>query len=560
MRKFFQERLTRFTILSRFCLSLALLCLIAACASTPAPGATAPLHPNLNSTAAAPTSIPPSPTNRATLIATPSSRVDAPTLAPGKVEGTEAPDQPTLAPDPGKGTVTPAPSKNDSKTGAATVSESTVTLNVYPYDQFLRETRDPDTNIPFQAFDRAAYDAAPRRAESKTLRVLIVENEYLQLEFLPELGGRLYQVLYKPTGQSLFYNNPVLKPSPWGMETQQGWLAAGGMEWAFPTQEHGYEWGAPWDARISSNPDGVSVTLSDSFANDRPRVQVRVTLPAHASYFTIEPRIENPTTGAKRIQFWLNAMLNPGGNGRVSPEMEFILPSDAVLVHSTADDWVPPDAVPRAGARSPNAPVSFSNLNGRDLRFYRAWDKYLGVFAVDTGKGKLAQNFVGAYNHEKDFGVVRVFPPVQAPGVKLFGFGPNFCCRDAYTDDDSSYFELWGGIPRTFFPDDDITLAPGETRTWTEHWMPLAQMNGLSAASADAALSLQVRDGRAHISAYSAVAREVFVVLKENGVITQVRQIKLRPAEVWSEQIPIANPRVQVQLQGLNHAVIVETR
>lgn len=525
----------------------------------PAPGPTAAPSPHLNGTTTLPTFARPGTAPVTSPSATATAGIDAPTRVGGIVEGTQSPKLPTPVSGPVESTPSSDISGNAPKTAVATISETTVTLSVYPYDQFLSEAFDPATNTRFKAFDRAAYDAAPRQPQPKTFRALVLENQYLKITILPELGGRLYQVVYKPTGQALFYNNAVLKPSPWGMDTQRGWLAAGGMEWAFPTQEHGYEWNAPWEARTGATPAGVSVTLSDSLGDDRPRVQVRVTLPADASFFMIEPRVENPTNQPKRIQFWLNAMLNPGGSKPISPETEFLLPSDAVLVHSTGDEGIPETAVPRAGATAPGAPVSFSNLNGRDLRFYSAWDNYLGVFAADTGKDKLAQNFVGAYNHENDFGVVRVFPPAQAPGVKLFAFGPNFCCRDAYTDDNSSYFELWGGVPRTFFPDDDILLAPGEARAWTEYWMPLAGMNGLSAASADAALTLKVRDGMAHISAHSAVAREALIVLKENGAITQVRQTKLTPAQVWNEQIPIANSSVQVQLQDLNHAVIVET-
>lgn len=440
-----------------------------------------------------------------------------------------------------------------------TTRASTITLNAYPYEQYWSDKRDPTTNIPFKALDRAAYDAAQPKPQPKTFNTLILENEYLTLTFLPELGGRLYQVLYKPTGQTLMYNNPVLKPTPWGMPIQKGWLAAGGIEWAFPTQEHGYEWNVPWDAQITRAPDRVSVTLTDSTANDRPRVRVRVTLPAHATYFKIEPTITNPTPAPVRIQFWLNAVLNLASPKAISLETEFVFPNDAVFVHSTANAWIPREFIPRGDDLTHKAPVSFSNLNGHDLHFYKNWDKYVGVFAVESGAGKLAQNFVGAYNHETNFGVARVFPPSEAPGVKLFAFGSNFCCRTDYTDDDSGYIELWGGIARTFFPDDDVTLPAGAMRTWTEYWMPLANTNGVTAASADASVTVRVQDNVAQVWAHSAITRDVFLVLKQNGETVRVRHITLTPAQVWSEQIPIANAPVQVQLQDLNQNLIVTT-
>lgn len=492
---------------------------------------------------------------RRTAIPSTASRTTAPTRRatlpiPPPLPSSTRPD-PTLTPPSTPSGTKPAPPASDTN-----IYFETVPLDAYPYEQFLRPERDPKTNIWFQAFDRAAYDAAPRAAQSKTFRAVILENRYLKLTFLPELGGRLYQITYKTTGQNLLYNNHVLKLSPWGMPEQGGWLAAGGIEWAFPTQEHGYEWNAPWTFETQLSDREATIVLRDSDAVDRPRVQIRVTLPAHAANFKIEPRIENPTASPQRLQFWDNAQLNLGAE-TLSPTTEFIFPNDSVWIHSTGNEWISPDAIPSADANAPAAPVSLSNLDGRDLRFYGNWDNYLGVFAG----AELATNFVGAYNHETDLGVARVFPPAQAPGVKLFAFGPNFCCRDLYTDDDSQYFELWGGISRTFFADDDVTLAPGETRTWTEYWLPIAHTSGLTSASADAAVSLRVRDNHAYIAAYSAITRDVMLVIKENGTIARTRHVTLTPTHVWSEPIPVPTTAtaVQVQLQDLEGNLIVAT-
>ena len=50
----------------------------------------------------------------------------------------------------------------------------------------------------------------------------------------------------------------------------------------------------------------------------------------------------------------------------------------------------------------------------------------------------------------------------MARGAKLFagkGLDPAL-----WTDDGSTYVELWGGANRTFFPEDDRTLAAGRRR------------------------------------------------------------------------------------------------
>lgn len=430
-----------------------------------------------------------------------------------------------------------------------------VTFTAYPYESFLRDAVDPNNNVPYRALDRAAYEASHPETNlaPKTFRAVILENQFLKLTFLPELGGRLFQITYKPTNQTLLYNNRYLKPTPWGMPAQGGWLAAGGIEWAFPTQEHGYEWNAAWNFETQLSDSSAVITLRDSDAADRPRVQIRVTLPAHAAYFKIEPRVENPTNTALRLQFWDNAMLNLGAK-QISAETEFILPGDSVLIHSTGNDWLPQERIPEEGATAPRAPISFSDAAGRDLRWYKNWDDYLGVFAA----AQFATNFVGAYNHATELGIVRVFPP-QAHGVKLFAWGSHFCCFDLFADDGSQYFELWGGIAQTFFASDDVTFAPHEARAWTEYWMPLAKTNGVSAAASDAALSLQVENNQANIIVYSAIAREAYLVVKQNGVVKYTERLVLTPAQAYTKNIPIESAPAQIELQDVNRKVILKT-
>ena len=156
-----------------------------------------------------------------------------------------SPPMPTAMP-----SVTPThmstPTLTPSISDGVSVREETIIFDAYPYDSFWRDAYDATYNIAYKQFDQIAYRAAPRSTTSRNFKTVIIENDYLRLTFLPELGGRLWQVLYKPTQQNIFYNNRVLKPSPWGPAQQGGWLAVGGMEWALPVDEHGYVCCIPW--------------------------------------------------------------------------------------------------------------------------------------------------------------------------------------------------------------------------------------------------------------------------------------------------------------------------
>lgn len=429
------------------------------------------------------------------------------------------------------------------------VSESTVTFKSYPFQGFLEKRIDPSHNFEYLALNREQFDAAvaAQGTGEKSYRAVVLENQYLRLTFLPELGGRLYQITYKPTNQNLLYNNQVLKPTPWGPAQQGGWLAVGGMEWALPVNEHGYEWGVPWEYFVTQHADGATVTLVDSRATNRVRARIDVTLPREGAYVIVKPRIENPTAAPQRIQFWVNAMLALG-SPTVSPKTQFYFPTDSVLVHSTADQFIPPENIPADDATAPRAPLSFKNAGGQDLSWYANWENYLGVFADNLVASQLAQTFVGAYNYDTRFGVARVFPPQNAPGVKLFAFGHDFCCKDAFADDGSTYFELWGGLPRTFFADDDVTLAPGQAREWTEYWMPVANTDGISAAAPTAVLSLASQNGVIQVSAYSAVSRNAVLVLSRNGQELKRWNLALTPAQTFSERVPTDATGLQLGL------------
>lgn len=549
MQIFLVKRLAQKFFTSRFLLTLLFLASACSDATTPAPSSPTPLPPPPRTvTSSTPTT---------TLTPT---RVSLTHTRAAVTMQTHSPTtplwDPTSTPNPTPLGTPPLPPASDTN-----VYFQAVTIAAYPYENFLYDAYDRSTNFSLRALDRDAYNArvSARDIRSKTFRAVILENRYLKLAFLPELGGRLYQITYKPTNQNLLYNNPVLKPTPWGMSIQKGWLAAGGIEWAFPTQEHGYEWNAPWNFETQVSDAEAMILLRDSDAVNRARVRLRVVLPAGAAYFRIETRVENPTAQPQRLQFWNNAMLNLGAE-KISPQTEIIFPSDAVFLHTTANEWIPREWIPGNRATAPSVPVSMSNLAGRDLRWFQNWDTYLGFFAVDTAPAELATNFVGAYNHATQLGIARVFPPADAPGVKVFAFGPNFCCRDAYTDDASEYFELWGGIPRTFFPDDDVTFAAGETRAWTEYWLPLAGTNGLDAAAQDAALTLDVRDHQAMLTAYSAVTRAVHLVLKQNNEIVFAHQVTLTPDQVWSNQVSVSNDALEFQMRDLNDQLIVTAR
>lgn len=304
-----------------------------------------------------------------------------------------------------------------------------------------------------------------------------MRNQYLELTLIPELGGRIYQCRYLPTGQDLFYNNRSIKPTHWGPEDQGWWLAVGGMEFCLPVDEHGYVTAEPWSPTVIRNDDGgATVAMRIEERSRGIQARVDITLRPGEGGFHLRNTLHNPDDESKALQYWINAMLSPGTHG-VRPTLRFYYPTSEVIVHSRGDRSLPDS----------RGVMSWPVHDGRDMSLYGNWRDWLGFFAP-----KLGQPYTAVYDDEAQLGMVRAFPSAVARGAKLFGFGLGFGDVGAYTDDGSQYIEMWGGLTPTFWEYAD--LEPRATITWEETWYVISRCGGPTLATAEVMLNLK-REG-----------------------------------------------------------------
>lgn len=422
-------------------------------------------------------------------------------------------------------TPTSTPTPSPTPTPAVRVYETKLTIPTYPYDSYLRERLDSRYNWRVLWLDRAAYEASHPGPQPRQYRAVVLENRYLKLVFLPELGGRLYQCVVKSTGQGLFYQNSVIKPSYWGplAREENWWLAAGGMEWALPVQEHGYDWGVSWTYRTSSNRQGASITLTNGATADHLVASITVTLPAESRSFQIEPRLTNPTAQPQTLQFWINAALTLG-SATITANTHFFVPTEHAVVHSTGDTSLPGE----------HQTLSWPVHNGRDLSLYGNWRNWLGVFFPDAAKG-----YVGAWSEETGLGLARIYPPDVAPGCKLFGFGAEFPAGAEYSDDGSQYFELWGGPCRSFWAEDERLLASGQSIAWKEVWLPFTGLGGISYANEQAVVFASLDNAAVHLAIAPARPSSPELTASWSGVVLYKKPITLDPVQPTALNLPL---------------------
>jgi hypothetical protein len=477
-----------------------------------------------------------------------SQRLPVPTLPPTCTPPSQAAATEPPTPEPATAIPT-ATQPPPTKPADVTMREGQITIPTYPYASFTTEAWSDSFGMAYDVLDRGAYDASNPTPADLTYRTFIVENEHIRLTFLPEVGGRLYKVLYKPTGHLVTYQNPVLKPSPWGPPEQGWWLAAGGFEWCLPVEEHGYEWEVPWKLTASSDGQSVTVLLRDSSDGDRIQAEIAVRLEAGAAAFTIRPRLENPTSAPVEVKYWTNAMLAPGGQNQPSADLRFVLPSsvDGVTVHSRGDEFLPDN----------NQRMSWPVYNGTDYSRLGNWNRWLGFFENPAAGGSVA-----VYDEAYDEGMIRVAAADAVPGSKVFAFGwQDPIPWTNWTDDGSSYVELHSGPAPTF--DDNITIPAGSSLQWTETWYPVAGLGGLRCANETAAVNLSAGGGQAVVAVAVPRAWSGDLALSLDGQEFWRQAVSLRPGQPSLSMVDLAadapdSGRLTLRLETAEGAVLSE--
>ncbi len=415
---------------------------------------------------------------------------------------------------------------NSALTATVMAYESSVVLPTYPYERYQTAEFDPVYRWPYQKFDVERFRAEAPKPTPRTYRLLILENAYLRVLILPELGGRLWQIIHKPSGKPIFYQNSVVKPTHWGQANQLGWLALGGLEWGLPVIEHGYDWGVAWEVKtVEADDHHAAVTVCTPRDGRLLNACITVALYPQLAQVEIQPTLTNLSTNGLTFSFWQDAMLAPGSGQHPSAQFHFVLPSQQMQVHSTNDALMP----------APQQTFTWPRYLGRDLSRLGNWQQYLGFFESPAAHGP----FVGVYDPAYDMGAVRVFPPEVARGSKVFALGwQDALGSDNYTDDDSMYVELHGGLATSFF--DQAHLPPGGVVTWRELWYPVQGLGDLTYANEAAALALAYTTKGIQLALYPTQAITGALILEVPGNRQQYQPITLQPATPFTNWLPLA--------------------
>lgn len=302
-------------------------------------------------------------------------------------------------------------------------------------------------------------DHLSRTREDRTYEALFLENEFLKVTCLPELGGRLHSVHDKTEGKETFHLNRVIKP---GMIAMRGAFISGGVEWNAGPHVHTVTIVSPVTAFLGRGSDGSAwIEVSNLEQSLRTRWTVRVTLRPGRARLEEDIRLENPVDALSPYYFW-NCTAFPN-----RPGTRFIYPMTLGTDHH--------------GVRFFDWPVH----EGRDLSWLKNHETWASVFAVNC-----AYDFFGAYDVDEDRGVVQVADHHVLPGKKAWTWGTwdyGLVSQENLTDEDGPYIEVQSGPLPT--QSDYGMLAPGQSLSWREWWYPVHGLGeGFEYASEDLAV------------------------------------------------------------------------
>ena len=331
-----------------------------------------------------------------------------------------------------------------------------------PTDQVGAPGRNPDlfTGGWVHIYPYTLRDDLLHRRRDVTYRAVCLENRFLKVVVLPQLGGHIYSAYDKLAGEEMFYLNRVIKPAR--IRLRGAW-AAFGVEFNFP-RGHSVTTLSPIDYRLFERADGsVSVAVGDCEQMSRMRWTVMITLRPGVRRIKVATRITNRTELPHRYYFWANAAV------AANEHLQFLSPARA--------------------ARRFGQDLPFPYDEGVDKRWYKNHFHSTDLFTVDC-----PYDFFGYYDHGRDFGVVHVADRHILPGKKYFSWG---CGQDGLawstilSDDDGPYIEIQAGSHDT---QADLDLfAPHTTLTWKEYWCPVWKLGPFDFATEKLALHLGVR-------------------------------------------------------------------
>ena len=380
------------------------------------------------------------------------------------------------------------------------------------------------------------------KSEDREYNALFIENDFIKVMILPELGGRVHRAYDKVNQRDFVYFNHVIKPALVGL---LGPWISGGIEFNWP-QHHRPTTYMPLDYSIKTNEDGsATVFVGEREPMHGLTITTAFTLFKDKALLQIKSKIYNGNDTPRSFLWWSNPAVK-GGDGHQS-----VFPPDVTAVF---------DHGKRAVIDFPIAHGEYYKVkyDGVDISRYKNLPVPTSYMAWRSD-----YDFVGAYCHDEDGGLLHVADHHVSPGKKQWswGYGDFGQAWDRnLTDNDGPYIELMTGVYTDNQPD-FTWLDPGEEKEFIQNFLPYSKLGTIQNASEKAAIKLE-RDGtqlRIGVYAIEAIKGKAIITTKDGKEIYQ-KDIDLTPckADLFNTVLQDTKQRLILKLIDNDNNVLVE--
>ncbi|MCM3782381.1 DUF5107 domain-containing protein [Neobacillus mesonae] len=409
----------------------------------------------------------------------------------------------------------------------ATVREEVVQIPTYGVGK-------PDKNPMFlekrvyqgssgRVYPHPVIDKIKNEKKMQDYRMIILENDYLRIEIMPELGGRIYRALDKTNNYDFVYYNQVIKPALVGLTGP--WIS-GGIEFNWPQHHRPNTFGAV-ESKLEEINGRATAWVSEIDRMYGTKVTTGFTLYSDKAYIEIKASLYNRTSEPQTFLWWANPAV------AVNDYTQSIFPPDvsAVFDHGKRDV-----------SRFPIATGTYYKMDyseGVDISRYKNIPVPTSYMAY-----KSDYDFIGGYDHRLKAGLLHVANHHISPGKKQWTWG-NGEFGQAWdrnlTDEDGPYIELMTGVYTDNQPD-FTWLAPYEEKSFTQYFMPYKHIGVVKNASIHAAVNLETNrvKGTATVQVYATSAlKGAIIELSSNNQTYLQEEADLSPAMTYMKEVPV---------------------
>ena len=366
----------------------------------------------------------------------------------------------------------------------------------------------------------------------KEWKAVWLENEYIKVMILPELGGRIQMAYDKIKQRHFVYYNHVIKPALVGLVGP--WIS-GGIEFNWP-QHHRPSTYMPVDSTIVENEDGsVTVWVNEMERMFHQKGMAGFTLRPGCAYLEIQGRVSNRTPLPQTFLWWANPAVE------VNDAYQSVFPPDVNAVF---------DHGKRAVSSFPIATGTYYKMDysaGVDISNYKNIFVPTSYMAVNS-----KYDFEGGYENDTHGGMLHVARHQFSPGKKQWTWGNGDFGRawdrnltDEVNKDDSllkpgfrPYIELMAGVYTENQPD-FTWLMPYEEKQFVQYFMPYREVGIVKQASKDFVVNIEeIADGQAQFKILATSKKTVRIVLDgEDGIAYYNKIVTLGPEDVLVETV-----------------------